>query len=493
MKTIDLKSYDGVISSYATKQVNLLDTANNPVPFVDTSDANATENSIGVGKVGYVNGQKVTGTRGDLVDVQGVIAAYEVDAGANINAGDFVTFVNKGLSYENSCCLAPSAILLDTNKVFIAHSYSPDYYLYGTIVTIDGTTMTAVTTQLDTAVNSCDAPPSAILLDTNKVFIAHAYSANYYLYGTIVTIDGTTMTPVNTQLSAVVHSCYNMAPSAILLEPNKVFIGHAYGSNYYLYSTIVTIDGTTMTAVTTQLSAVANSCYRDPSAILLDTNKVFIAHSYSTNRYLYGTIVTVDGSTMTPVTTQLSAVTYSCRYAPSAVLLEANKVFIAHSYSSNYYLYSTIVTIDGTTMTPVTTQLSAVTNSCYMVPSAILLSSNKVFIAHAYSSNYYLYGTIVTIDGTTMTAATTQLSTVTSSCYMAPSAILLDTNKVFIAHSYSTGRYLTGALATISNGAIDTITIIIPRTIARPYLATINGIAYTSGAPGDTINVKKPS
>jgi hypothetical protein len=466
--------------------------------FINTSDANILASDVSVGATAYgSDGSLIQGTYdggSTGVSINGIIAAYKVDAGENISAGDFVSFVNKALSIANSCSSAPSAILLETNKVFIAHSYGSDRYLYGTIVTIDGTTMTPVTTQLSAVTNSCYYAPSAILLEDNKVFIAHAYdSSNRYLYGTIITISGTTMTPVTTQLSAVTYSCY-FAPSAILLEDNKVFIAHVYTfGDYYLYGTIVTINGTMMTPVTTRLSTVTNSCRYSPSAILLETNKVFIAHTYDTSRYLYGTIVTIDGTTMTPVTTQLSAVTYSCYFAPSAILLETNKVFIAHSYTSDRYLYGTIVTINGTMMTPVTTRLSTVTNSCRYSPSAILLEDNKVFIAHVYSNNYYLYGTIVTINGTTMTAVTTQLSAVTYSCYHEPSAILLEDNKVFIAHAYtSSDQYLYGTIITIDGTTIAVTSESTVKEHVKKDLVTPKGVAAQSGAAGDTINCYTP-
>ena len=97
MKTINLKNYDGSVSSYATNKINLTDDSNNQVPFIDTSDANAKPNDIAYGKKGYVDDQEVIGTRTDTVDVQGIINEYEVKAGQNINAGDFVEFFQEYL------------------------------------------------------------------------------------------------------------------------------------------------------------------------------------------------------------------------------------------------------------------------------------------------------------------------------------------------------------------------------------------------------------
>ena len=497
-KTIKIRDLAGTEQIYNNvPYIKVKDSNSAEHKFINTSDATIAASDVAIGSTAYGSGGSlVQGTyegSSDGVSINGIIAAYKVDAGQNINAGDFVTFVVRALSDLGSAYTAPSAVLLDANKVFIAHVYRSNHYLYGTIVTIDGTTMTPVTTQLSTVASSSWYGVSVILLEANKVFIAHAYSGSAYLYGTIVTIDGTNMTAVTTQLSAVEYSC-RVAPSAILLESNKVFIAHSYSNTMYLYGTIVTIDGTTMTPVTTQLSTVASSCHEaPPSAILLAENKVFIGHAYSSSRYLYGTIVTIDGTTMTPVTTQLNATGRSCFDAASVILLEANKVFIAHRYGNTNYLYGTIVTIDGTTMTPVATQLSEVSYSAFSSPSAILLETNKVFIAHSYISSQYLYGTIVTIDGTTMTPVTTQLSALSTSCYYSPSSVLLEANKVFIAHSYNaSNRYLYGTTVIISDTTITVTAISTVSSYAKLDLVTPKAIAANSGVAGSTINCYTP-
>ena len=410
------------------------------------------------------------------IEVNGLIKEYQVFAGENISAGDFVEYINNVYKELNSSVgssyKTPSCILLEENKVFIAHSYSSSSYLYGTIVEINGLEMTPTTTQLNSIGNSCYRNPSCILLEANKVFIAHSYSGDMYLYGTIVEIDGTTMTPTTTQLSPTTGMCYN-APSCILLEENKVFIAHAYSGTTYLYGTIVEINGTEMTATTTQLSSSGNSCYRNPSCILLEQNKVFIATAYSSTSYLCGTIVEIDGTTMTATLKVLnkertSEGNWAC------ILLKNNKVLII--YATGSYPHGTIVEIDGTTMTATTTKLSNVYSTRFC---GFLLEENKVFIAHDYTNDGYLHSTIVEIDGTTMTATTNTLISVSSISYNGPSCILLEENKVFIAHSRDYNRYLYG---TIYVG--DKV---------KPYETKIFGVAKTTGVGGDTIQVYVPN
>ena len=129
---------------------------------------------------------------------------------------------------------------------------------------------------------------------------------------------------------------------------------------------------------------------KPPSAILLEDNKVFIAHSYMVviiirhlrNHKWYG---------MTPTTTQLSTVQYSCTMLLQLSYLKPIK-YLLHIHMAVTDIYTApIVTINDTTMTP-TTQLSTVQNSCHDAPSAILLELNKVFIASHILLVQLLYG-----------------------------------------------------------------------------------------------------
>ena len=83
------------------------------------------------------------------IKINGIIEDYYAYAGENISAGDFVEFVNGiasktnyGESADTQLCTANytgeviSAIALDENRVFIAHSYATDRHLYGIVCMI---------------------------------------------------------------------------------------------------------------------------------------------------------------------------------------------------------------------------------------------------------------------------------------------------------------------------------------------------------------------
>ncbi|MDV3426961.1 MAG: hypothetical protein LIR50_07210, partial [Bacillota bacterium] len=144
-----------------------------------------------------------------------------------------------------------------------------------------------MTTGTDTTLISIsDAYPNAIavLIDTDKVFIAHN-DGNGYLNGIVCTISGTTITAgTDTSLSPYGGNSYQYA-SAVLIDTDKVFIAHRYGD--YLAGIVCTISGTTITAGTDTTLVSSSNTYQYASTVLIDTNKVFIAHN-GNGSYLKG-------------------------------------------------------------------------------------------------------------------------------------------------------------------------------------------------------------
>lgn len=284
-----------------------------------------------------------------------------------------------------------SAIKISENKIFIAHGggSGEDNHLYGMICTIDGINITVETdVELSNSAYS-GSNIKAIALSENKILITHSYSNNYYLYGMVCTISGTTITTgTDKKLSSIGYGSYGV--SLILLSDNRVFISHAYTSEYKLYGLICTISGTTISLGTdTQLSNELRSSLS--KAIKISNNKIFIAHAVSSvDFYLYGMICTISETTITVNTDiQLSDVKYSGNVIASIAINE-NEILITHSYGENKYLYGLICTIGGTTITD-TQLLEKTTNSL----STILLSDNNIFIAH--NRGNYLYGMICNI------------------------------------------------------------------------------------------------
>lgn len=122
------------------------------------------------------------------INIDGIIKEYEVASGGNVNAGDFVKYVNdinaiKGnditIDVTSDCAQALSATVLSSNKVFIAHRGTSSR-LFAIVCEISGSTITkGVDTQLYSESNTAYTT-SVVTLTESRVFIAHNYSSRFY-------------------------------------------------------------------------------------------------------------------------------------------------------------------------------------------------------------------------------------------------------------------------------------------------------------------------
>ncbi len=121
------------------------------------------------------------------------------------------------------------------------------------------------------------------------------------------------------------------------------------------------------------------------SAVALSANKVFIAHGYSTsssaeNARLYGMFCTINGSTLSYGTsTQVGTAMYAADYAMQVVKLNSNKVFVALDNNSSN-IYGIVCTVDGTAITAGTLTKLTTLSYTFEYFDAVTISENKVFI-----------------------------------------------------------------------------------------------------------------
>lgn len=427
--------------------------------------------------------------------------------GQEIKAGDLVNYINgvagvtEEISIDTALSTQPtsgneiSAVALDNNRVFVAHGMSSNYDLWGMIVTINGAQIIAGE---DVALGSGTgngAVISVCRLSENKVFIAHnSNRSNYYLNALICTIEGATIIP-GTDTSISTTSNTGGRISTVLLNDGKIFISHSYGADYYLYGIVCTISGTTITKGTdTLLTSSSIKTGYTISACLLSSGKVFIAHSYSDKYYLYGMVVTINGTSISKGTdTVLGNAEYYTALEISVCELSSGKMFIAHSYNNtNYYLYGMVVNISGTTITKGTdTKLSTIDYAGFKI-STVRLNDNKVFIAHSHtSSKYYLYGMVCTISDTTIAAGESKQLAAEGIDFTGSTiaSLLLNNGTIFIAHEYtSANRHLYAQIWGIDyDNNIPTNNIVIAeyeQQVTPAIEPPFNAIALSSGVGG---------
>lgn len=446
---------------------------------------------------------------GNGFKINGIIKDYYAYAGENISAGDFVEFINgvasqtTGTSSDTQISSNTysgyriSATALNENRVFIAHNYgnsSSNYFLYGVVVTIDGATITAGTdTQLSSVAYTGDQV-SVVALSENKVFIAHQYgstSNGSYLYGMVCTINGTTITAGSDKAINGSTTYTGCKISAELVSDNTVFIAHSRNDTYYLYGIVCTINGTSITIGTdTQLYNTGGTAYAI-STTKLANNKIFIANSYQSSYYLYAIVCTISGTTITKGTSKaLNSSTSYTGEVVSVTALSENAVLVAHNYgSSDSYLYGMVCTISGTTITVGTeTALESSTKYSGKKISVLTLSSSKALIVHSSTSSYYLYAMFVSINGTTITKNTdTQLSSIDRSGEVI-SPLFLSSDILFIAHRYS-DVILYGQLFGVNEVNNEISNTVVSTTyetqVRKATTSDIYGVAKSSGIGGN--------
>ena len=254
-------------------------------------------------------------------------------------------------------------------------------------------------------------------------------------------------------------SSYGNIISAVALDKNKVFIAHSSSSvetMNYLYGVVCIINKNTVSVGNDVKISTFQNSGSVISAVALNDSKVFIAHLGGSSSVLTSMVCTINGTSISVgVQAQLSGTANSGKVI-SAVKLDEGRVLIVHSYGANYYLYGIVCTISGTTVIKGSaTQLSTAVSTGNAI-SVVTLNENKVFIAHRYGNNRNLYGLVCTISGTTITKGTeTQISSLVNAG-ISTSIVALSENKVFIAFNYENIYILGGKICTISETNILT-------------------------------------
>ena len=447
---------------------------------------------------------KLYGQNKGGTSINGIIKDYYAYAGENISAGDLVEYVNGvagKVDYgESSDTVIDSsntytgrwisALALDANRVFIAHSYTSGLKLYGIVCTVNGATITlGADTPLKDSNGTAEGSSIGLLPD-GRVFISHKDNSNY-LYGMLVSINGTTITvDVDTQLST--NKPYTFRSSTIALPNGNVFIAHSAKTDNYVYGMVCAIDGNTITYGTDTAINTAKSYTGDTiSACLLTDGNVFVAHSYNSSHYLYARVCSISGTTITVGTAKaLISDTVKTGEYISTCTLPDGKVFVAHSSSENLNLYGMVCTISGTTVSKgADAQLSSTTNSSVGVKAVVLLNGN-VLITHSGNSNYVLYGMVCAIDNTTINKISdNQLNPNVYTGYTTE-PVPLNNGTMCIAYSNGTDYKLNAQVWRVNENNIPTNNIIATNyetQVRKVTTGQFDGIAKTNGIGGDDI------
>lgn len=430
------------------------------------------------------------------IELDGFIREYQVQAGNNISAGDFVEFVNNnreeaigGVTELYSTAgsgVHISAVKLDDSRVFVAFSICPSgsttYNLYGIVITISGLEMSAGTVlRINSYPNSSGFSQgdglAVCFLEKDKVFIACSVSNSpSYVHGVVCTISGTTIIQ-GTGLRLFSQGDYGgRYISVTALSSSKVVV-----VGYKGIGAVCSISGTTITVGSSKSIG-----QRKTKVIKLAENKVFVCYDGQSTEFLYTycRVCTISGTTITTGTAvQASTLSYS-GVSFNAVRLNDNKVLLLYGNGSSGInnqtaLNGVVCTISGTSITLGTsTKLLSFINS-YLFMSPILLEDGTIFLLHDDSA------CSLTVSGNNITVKE-KYSNIIDRTYGNTSdvgGVLLDCKKIVMLYGGGSNNTLRGTIKQLPNSA--------PLGV-KGYSSSIQGVANTSGIEGETIEAWQP-
>lgn len=228
-----------------------------------------------------------------------------------------------------------STQLLEDGRVFVAHNYGNAYWLSAMICTIEGTSITPSTDTIIIEEHSGGYAISTVTLTGNNIFIAHSKTANFGLYGIVCTVSGTTISKgTDTTLESGKYAGY--AISTELLKNGNIFIAHSRTTNYDLNGIVCSVSGTSITHGSD--TTLDNTYYSGVkiSAIQTSNEDIFVAYANNQSN-LYGMVCKVSGTTISSLgeKVHLNTAVYPAGEVISALLLEKDLIFLSYGDNLN--------------------------------------------------------------------------------------------------------------------------------------------------------------
>lgn len=231
-------------------------------------------------------------------------------------------------------------------------------------------------------INSCMARPVAIAINENKAIIFHSYSANYQLYATLVSVSDTTITTLSTtQISSDAHSFepQNYGNAGFLYDTNKVAIAIPFsgGTKYYRFE--INEDNT----ITTLGSGIIENLY--PISYNMLDNNVGIMTLATTNKNS-GTLYKID---LTNDTNSFIVGELLSYYANSScncclgVINKENILYIGYNGTSGANTYAYVININTGQIV-----LEKILENAVYILSKPLKSADDEFVLIGRKSNY---------------------------------------------------------------------------------------------------------
>ena len=383
----------------------------------------------------------------------------------------------------------PIVLQMSINKAMIIYSASSNHSLYGALLTIneDYSITVSQAKYVDATVNGSYswATPTAVKMSDTKLVVFYSNSS-YYLYGIVITVNGTTFSMgAPTLLNATANVAYLGSKCALKWSETQIILCYCYTTNHYAACSVVTVSDLNLSIgniayETNYQYAMYNSWGGDSARVFkIDPNTVALISSNNNNQYQHAFLFTISGATATYNSKYQMDSDYYSGYGAGMIQLDDTHVLWIGAKSTSYYLYARLYTFSATTITCVTTQLSTTASLSQGGVHICPLGGSKYLITHSYSSNTYETIINATTSGVSIVKAPTLIN-----------------NKFTMLNpmsntGYSSTDYDLLIYRDASNNNQVYGKVIFHAPFVRSYAALAKvGVALQSGSSGDAILVK---
>ena len=455
---------------------------------------------MGIGALDYKKG-------GESLEINGIIQDYYVYAGENVNAGDFVEFVQgvaskktetSKVSVVDKTNIYAYACKVDEKRVFLAELYNYSPKIIGKILTFDGTKISIGNTYtiLSNITSDSDAFVNMKLLDKNKIIIAYS---GYKTTTVVCTISGSEITVgTHVELGSGSSSYPDIGNQIGIIDNSTVFLcwcrkRNSTSSTYGIKAVILNISGTTITSNTiTNISTPNGGSIEYLSLSMMSKTKamLFYRDVYDDSQG-QSLVFTISGTTVTASSTKYTF--YAGDLSNSGNLnslpINSTQAILVYPASGGW---AAIATLSGDTISfgsPVNFRTSQCTNICMSYVSENDLS--RVMVAYCYGGAGGHYTQILSVSGTSVSygvAYTLPKSSSSASSLRNLSLASLDENVVINISAYkdSAGNVVDAQLLGVDglNISNNITTSTYETQVKRVTTLPCNGVAETSGTGG---------
>lgn len=288
------------------------------------------------------------------------------------------------LSTSPSQCQAMS---ISSNQVMTIYSDTSNN-VYGRVLTISGTTISAGTQHTVAATYTGLAVWRAAMVSTNKALVVLGTSSQYQ--GIVVNISGTAVTNGSlTTLTTAFAAGGTWSMNLCSLTTNKAMISVGYGSPYDTAVSVLTVTNNTISTGAFSYPVGASAYHWAGYVIPTSPTTPLLAYQNQSSGYPGVTsVLNVSGSTVTAgnaVTVSTGTSGFSSGYTPWCVL-SANNAILSPEFGNNASGVSlALITISG--QTPTLTKTVSITTSGVTGGSSFsVLNSNTAVYAYCPSA-----------------------------------------------------------------------------------------------------------